>query len=84
MDALAIIAKITGAVLLVWTAHSIFRHFTHRGIKSFLCPNSAAACAPAPAAGKKSSVAEHFLNHLLLYLWFIFLLAFSLGMILNN
>jgi hypothetical protein len=81
MDALAIIAKITGALLLVWTGRSIYKHFSqHRRNK-----NSAAPQGNAPAVdAKKHSVTEHFLNYLLLYLWFIFLLAFSLGLIFNN
>ncbi|MBN2189372.1 MAG: hypothetical protein JW699_07945 [Chitinispirillaceae bacterium] len=86
MDALALVAKILGIVLLAWTASSIFRHFTRRSIRSLLRPGSAKAGAPsAPAdSGKKHSVIEHFLNRLLLYLWFIFLLAFSTGLIVNN
>jgi hypothetical protein len=83
MDTLAFIAKICGIVLLAITAHSIFKHFTHRSIRSLLWPNSASAFTPA-AAGKRHSVIEHFLNRLLLYLWFIFLLAFSIGLIVNN
>jgi hypothetical protein len=86
MDAPAVIAKICGIVLLAWTAHSIFKHFTQRSIKTLLCPDSARATATAApaAAGKKHSVIEHFLNRLLLYLWFIFLLVFSIGLIVNN
>jgi hypothetical protein len=91
MDALAIMAKICGVVLFVWTAHSIFKHFSHRSISDILCPRSSktgsiSQAKPSPAAknGKKGSVTEHLLNNLLLYLWFIFLLAFSIGLIINN
>jgi hypothetical protein len=89
MDALAITAKICGAVLFVWTCLSILRHFTRRGIKTLLFPSGPQSCtAPAVKApateGKKHSLTERFLNNLLLYLWFVFLLAFSIGLVVNN
>jgi hypothetical protein len=89
MDAFAIIAKICGVVLLGWTAHSIFKHFTHRSIITILCPgNPRYGTVPSvkaiPGEEKKHSMTERFLNGLLLYLWFIFLVAFSIGLITNN
>ena len=81
MDALAIIAKITGTVLLVWTGRSIYKHFAQRRRTDSSAPPQSGASA---GDAKRHSIAEHFLNHLLLYLWFIFLIAFSLGMIINN
>jgi hypothetical protein len=90
MDALAGIAKITGIVLLVWTGHSIFSHFTHRNFKTILCHDSVKSGTVLqgretfPKDEKKGSMTEHLLNNLLLYLWFIFLLSFSIGLIVNN
>jgi threonine/homoserine/homoserine lactone efflux protein len=70
MDIPAILVKITGAVLLLWTLWSIVKHIKSRkkGEKQ------------QPA----QSVTEQILNNLLLYLWLAFMLAFSTGMILNN
>jgi hypothetical protein len=89
MDALAIIAKIIGAALLIWTAFSIFKHFFRR--RPGCVQNSANAGKGPVLRGnaaaedeKKQSLTEHFLNNLLLYLWFAFLVTFSLGMIINN
>ena len=76
MDLAAIIAKITGAVLLILTLRSIYRHFARR--------KSTAKAKGASPAEAKSSVSEMILNNLLLYLWLIFMVAFSTGMILNN
>jgi hypothetical protein len=76
MDLAAIIAKITGAVFLIVTLRSIYRHFARK--KS---PSKARSVSESEA---KSSVSEKILNNLLLYLWFIFMLVLSSGMILNN
>jgi len=73
MDLAAILAKITGAVLLVFTLRSVYRHFFTK------------KAAPATAgATEKTSVSESILNNLLLYLWLAFMVAFSTGMIVNN
>jgi len=85
MDLTAIIAKITGVALLIWTAFSIFKHFSQRRQN----PNNADKGTvirgnAAVKDDKKYSLTEHLLNNLLLYLWFAFLVTFSLGMILNN
>ena len=89
MDSLAIIAKIIGAALLIWTAFSIFKHFFRRMPRSV--QNSTNAGKGTVLLGnaavvdeKKYSITEHLLNNLLLYLWFAFLATFSLGMIINN
>jgi threonine/homoserine/homoserine lactone efflux protein len=70
MDIATLIAKIVGAVLLVWTCFSIFKHIKQKR--------------EAHKAGSNQSLTEQFLNNLLLYLWLAFMLAFSSGMILNN
>ena len=89
MDLPAIIAKITGTALLIWTAFSIFKHFSRH--RSMSVQNSGTAVKGTALRGnaavtdeKKYSLTEHLLNNLLLYLWFAFLVTFSLGMILNN
>lgn len=85
MDFLAVTAKIAGALLFVWTSHSIFRHFARTDIKTLFFRGTATVQKHQPSPPvKSSSIVEHFLNHLLLYLWFVFLLSFSLGMIFNN
>ncbi|MDR3013178.1 MAG: hypothetical protein LBU70_08215 [Chitinispirillales bacterium] len=86
MDTTAIIAKIVGLVLLCFTARSVYKHFKGKAIKR----NAAAAENQSQNQGKdkgkqqEQSKIEHTLNTLLLYAWFIFMTAFSLGMILNN
>lgn len=72
MDLSTILVKLTGAVFLVWTLFSIYKHF--RGKKAQNEKNKDA----------KQSVSEQILNSLLLYLWLAFMIAFSLGMIINN
>jgi|WetSurMetagenome_2_1015567.scaffolds.fasta_scaffold237736_3 hypothetical protein len=89
MDALAIIAKIIGAALLIWTAYSIFKHFfLHRQKSVSISKNADKGTVLQGGTTvedeKKYSLTEHLLNNLLLYLWFAFLVTFSLGMILNN
>jgi hypothetical protein len=86
MDASAVIAKIIGASLLIWTARSIFMHFSQRRLRTVQSPVNGAALRSNASLkdDKKYSLSEHLLNNLLLYLWFAFLVTFSLGMILNN
>ena len=72
MDLSTILVKITGSVFLIWTIFSIYKHFRERKISQ---------------QNKKEdtqSVSEQILNNILLYLWLAFMLAFSIGMIVNN
>ena len=82
MDLAAILAKLTGAVLLIWTLRSIYRHFFSKSKTIRLAAESGGRSAAAP--DKIPSFTEAFLNNLLLYLWLAFMLAFSTGMIVNN
>jgi uncharacterized membrane protein len=68
MNLTIILVKIVGAVLLGWTIYSIYKHIKEKKVNKT----------------KDQSVIESFLNNLLLYLWLIFLLVFSTGMIINN
>ncbi len=68
MDISALLAKIVGLVLLGWTVRSIFKHLKERKASAQL----------------EQSITEQILNNLLLYLWLLFMTAFSIGMIVNN
>lgn len=72
MDIPALLVKITGAILLIWTIRSIYMHVKEKR--------------KAAKEGKEEvqSVSERILNNVLLYLWLAFMLVFSSGMILNN
>ena len=72
MDLPALLAKLVGAVLLVLTGRSIYRHVKERR--------------EAKQSGKqdRQSLSEHLLNNLLLYAWLAFMVVFSTGMIVNN
>lgn len=72
MDIPALLAKLTGTLLLLWTLRSIYLHVQEKR--------------KAAKANKEEvqSVSEKILNNLLLYLWLAFMVAFSTGMILNN
>jgi hypothetical protein len=72
LDFPSLIAKIIGVALLAWTARSMYKHFAQRKTM------------PVQKDGHRSSLTEQLLNSLLLYLWFAFMLAFSIGMIFNN
>lgn len=72
MDIPAILAKIAGAILLLWTLRSIYRHFKDQKI------------AQEQKKQEVQSVSEQILNNILLYLWLAFMVIFSSGMILNN
>jgi ABC-type Fe3+ transport system permease subunit len=76
MDTAAIIVKIVGLVLFAFTVRSVHRHFKRK----------MARCASRPKTEGKpeQSKIEHALNTFLLYAWFLFMTAFSLGMIVNN
>ena len=74
MDYSTILVKVTGAVLLIWTLRSIYKHFMDHKTKNDALPKD----------DKKPSLTEQLLNNLLLYLWLAFMIIFSSGMILNN
>ena len=68
MDLSSILAKIVGLVLLGWTVRSIIKHVKERKASVQL----------------EQSFTEQILNNILLYLWLLFMTAFSIGMIVNN
>ena len=72
MDLSTILVKIAGAVFLIWTLFSIYKHFREKKINQQKNNEEA------------QSISEQILNNILLYLWFAFMLAFSIGMIVNN
>jgi hypothetical protein len=84
MDLAAILAKLTGAALLIWTLRSIYKHFFVQAKNRVAVSTSAGQTASVAVSDKKQSLSEAFLNNLLLYLWLAFMLAFSTGMIINN
>lgn len=73
MELSTILIKITGAVLLIWTGFSIYKHVKEKRLD-----------AKKSSKEEVQSVTEQFLNNILLYLWLAFMLAFSTGMIINN
>jgi len=80
MDASAIIVKIIGLVLFLITVRSVYKHF-----KDKLFKRSSNTKEQPPSTDKQQhSKAEQALNAVLLYAWFIFMTALSLGMIVNN
>jgi hypothetical protein len=68
MEISIILAKITGILLLCWTIRSIFKHLKERKATVQI----------------EQSFTEQILNNILLYLWLLFMMAFSIGMIVNN
>ena len=72
MDLPTVLIKLTGLVLLIWTIRSIVLHIKEKKKTT--------------EEGKKDnqSVTERVLNNILLYLWLVFMLAFSTGMVINN
>ncbi|MDO5577369.1 MAG: hypothetical protein Q4F84_09840 [Fibrobacter sp.] len=73
MSLATILIKITGVVLLGWTAFSIYKHIKGKYIE-----------AKTKKPDEVQSATEQFLNNIVLYLWLAFMLAFSTGMIFNN
>ena len=73
MELSTLLIKITGAVLLIWTGFSIYKHVRD---KRHATKNA--------KKDEVQSVSEQFLNNILLYLWLAFMLVFSTGMIVNN
>ena len=85
MDYSTILIKIAGAMLLIWTLRSIYKHFTERNTKSAATSDSVPpGAASTPSKENNPSFSEQLLNNLLLYLWLAFMLIFSTGMIVNN
>jgi len=72
MDLPTILIKITGVILLLWTAKSIYSHIKLK-IKTANQGNR-----------ESQSISEQILNNILLYLWLVFMVVFSIGMIVNN
>lgn len=70
MDIPAILIKITGCVLLVFTGRSIMKHIKKESKEAQDAPHQ--------------SKGERLLNGAILYLWLFFITAFSIGMIVNN
>lgn len=81
MDYSTILVKVTGAVLLIWTLRSIYKHFKDNKTKKD-APTDATP--RSNKDDKNPSLSEQLLNNLLLYLWLAFMIIFSSGMILNN
>jgi len=84
MDAAAIIVKIIGSVLFLFTVRSVYKHFKERLFKHPSASGQAASADKHKPEQQRHSKAEHALNAFLLYAWFIFMTALSLGMIVNN
>jgi hypothetical protein len=86
MDTSAIIVKLIGLILFLFTVRSVYRHFRDKIFKR--SPAQAQQSAPVEDKNNQEqqqhSKAEHALNTFLLYAWFIFMTALSLGMIVNN
>ena len=70
MDTITILAKITGIIFFILSVRSIIKHFKKESKE-------------AKEAENQSKI-ELFLNTAILYLWFFFTLAFSIGMVVNN
>jgi hypothetical protein len=81
MDLAAILVKITGLVLFAFTARSVYKHFKAKIVKQQTQP--AAVQAKTDSKHEHSKI-EHALNAFLLYAWFVFMTALSLGMVFNN
>jgi hypothetical protein len=84
MDTAAIIVKVIGLVLLFLTVRSVYKHFS---VKLRKRPPALPQQAEPEGAGKpeqQHSKVEHALNAILLYAWFVFMTALSLGMLVNN
>jgi hypothetical protein len=63
-----ILAKITGVILLGFTLRSLYKHII--GLKT--------------TKNTDQSRTELLLNNTLLYVWLLFMTAFSIGLIVNN
>lgn len=72
METASILAKLVGLALMLWTVYSIVRHVRAK-VKTHH-----------DSSQPHQSVTEQVLNNLLLYVWLLFMLVFSSGMIINN
>jgi len=72
MDLPSILAKTAGVILFAWTGRSIYKHVKEK------------QAARKIQKADTQSLSESFLNNLLLYLWLAFMVAFSVGMFVNN
>jgi hypothetical protein len=72
MDMPVLLARIAGVLLFAWTVRSIVVHFKRQKIAAQDSQNG------------DQSVSEQVLNNVLLYLWLAFMIAFSIGLIVNN
>ena len=70
MDIPVILIRITGGIIFLWTLRSIVLHIKKESKEA--------------KSAHTQSKSERFLNGIILYLWLIFITAFSLGMIFNN
>jgi hypothetical protein len=70
MDIPAVLIKITGIVIFLFTLRGIVLHIKKESKEA--------------KAAQTQSKGEKFLNGIIFYLWLIFITAFSLGMIFNN
>ncbi len=73
MDWPVILIRITGVLLFLFTARSIYQHIKRKSTKTGTTPQE-----------EQQSKTEIFLNHFILYVFLAFLLTFSIGMIVNN
>jgi hypothetical protein len=82
MDTAAITVKFVGLILFLFTVRSVYKHFNGRTAKH---PPAQGQSAPASnSKPERHSKVEQALNAFLLYAWFVFMTALSLGMIVNN
>lgn len=72
MDLPILLIKITGTALLLWTVRSIYIHVKEKRESKNQSKH------------EEQSISEQVLNNTLLYLWLLFMLTFSIGMIVNN
>ena len=68
MQVSILLAKVAGAILLALTIRSIVKHLKTLKIVKH----------------SEQSFVEQSLNNILLYVWLIFMIAFSVGLIVNN
>lgn len=67
-----ILVKVVGLILLGWTLRSIYKHVKERRAEA------------RRNEGTAQSLSEQLLNNLLLYVWLLFMVVFSVGMVVNN
>jgi len=67
-----ILVKVVGLILLLWTIRSIYKHVKEHRAEA------------RRNEGTTQSLSEQLLNNLLLYVWLLFMVVFSVGMMVNN